>query len=143
MVFRCRADRIDYHADGRCYIIDYKLGQVSHHDWLKQPISSVQMPLYALALPESSGLLYAHCHLDTLGFKGISSGLSPYPATQVNTLKDDNGNSLDWPSIKHQWLSSIQALIGKFNRGYFRPVPRQSETTCQTCDIKSLCRYHG
>ena len=69
---KLRVDRID-EIDGNFFIIDYKSGISSKNDWQRTPLTSIQLPLYSLALNEEIiGFANAQVRSNQHKFVGLS-----------------------------------------------------------------------
>ena len=132
-------DRLDMTDDGRTFIVDYKTGNVNRKDWTSEPIKSPQMPLYAVALSSAknkpmSGIAYGSVRQDEHKFIELSEqGI--FRKANKRTENDE----LLWQQSCEQWPVIFDQLANDFLSGeaHVNPI---DESTCQYCDLHSVCR---
>ncbi len=137
--YRYIIDRLDLTSDGRSVIIDYKTGAVNRNDWTGERIKSTQMPLYALALDKAkntpvSGIAFAQ--IKTLEPKFIE--LSEVGIFRKASRYADKYEQ-DWHDNRARWSAIFEQLASDFLAGDATVNPID-ESTCQYCDLHSLCR---
>lgn len=141
LTVQMRVDRIDYFADGSCHVIDYKLGAVTKSEWMSAPLASVQMPLYALAVPKCLGLHYACLHPDAYGYSGVSAA-ERYPKSHFPKLSasQDAAEYSCWDTLQQYWQRSITHIAKQYALGKVENRPIKQETTCERCAFTMVCR---
>ena len=120
---KVRLDRVDSTNEG-LHLIDYKTGAVNPSDWLGTPPSAPQMPLY---LSDNNinydNASYACINKNFIGFKGYE---------QIRKKPD-------WPEFIADAKAGIQALIKELESKTSKTAPK-TNTTCNNCNLKSICR---
>jgi ATP-dependent helicase/DNAse subunit B len=127
----CRVDRIDRIGDGNCVIVDYKSGKVANVDKLLESETSLQGPLYALAVREKMNLNpVAMVFLAIREDKKIGWGAIP-------------GSGLELEPMPADWIDSArirtETRLAGFLAGDVHPEP-SSRDDCKWCDFKETCR---
>lgn len=127
----CRVDRIDHVGEGNCVIVDYKSGKVDNVDKLVESETSLQGPLYALAVREKKQLNpVAMVFLAIREGKPVGWGAVP-------------GANLDLLPIPPDWIDSARdrtiARLQSFLAGDVHAEPT-SPDDCKWCDFKNACR---
>jgi len=115
-----RVDRIDNIGDGDCIILDYKSGKVDNVQKLARRDTSLQAPLYALAVRENKNLnpvvmVYLAVREDKMFVVRTSEGF-------INDARD-----------------RTIARLESFLRGDVHAEPNDPED-CTWCDFKGACR---
>ncbi len=142
---RLRLDRIDRLDDGSLIVIDYKSGRPESLDaWFTDPPTKPQLPLYALAEEDSTGIAYAVLRPGELGWRGI--GPEPF-ADGIDAAREwlgdeqEDGEAVDGEAfsvLRERWRSAIVDLVDEYRTGSYpvAPVPG----ACRNCRRQSLCR---
>lgn len=132
-------DRLDMTDDGRSLIIDYKTGMVDRKDWVGERMKSPQMPLYALALDSQK-----NTPVSGIAFAKLKSGehkfieLADAGIVRKQTKREEN-IAADWLDNRRQWPQIFAQLAADFLAGQASVNPID-DTTCQYCELHSLCR---
>ena len=126
-----RVDRIDDIGGGNCIIVDYKSGKVANVDKLVESETSLQGPLYALAVREKKNLnTVAMVYLAIREGKPVGWGAVPGAEFELNEMPAD-------------WIESARARsiarIQSFLAGDVHPEPHGADD-CVWCDYKNACR---
>jgi ATP-dependent helicase/DNAse subunit B len=126
-----RVDRIDDIGGGNCIIVDYKSGKVENVDKLVEAETSLQGPLYALAVREKKKLnTVAMVFLAIREGKPVGWGAVPGADFELNEMPAD-------------WIESARersiARIRSFLAGDVHPEPHGADD-CVWCDYKNTCR---
>ena len=132
-------DRLDMTDDGRTFVVDYKTGNVNRKDWTDESIKSPQMPLYAVALSKAknkpvSGIAYGSVRQDEHKF----IELSEQGVFRKASKRTENDEVL-WHQSCQQWPAIFDQLATEFLSGKAEVNPID-ESTCQYCDLHSVCR---
>ena len=137
--YRYIIDRLDITDDNRSIIIDYKTGTVNRNDWTGDRIKSTQMPLYALALDKVknravSGIVFAQVKSAEPKFIELSE-------TDIFRKKSHHTEKTQqaWIDNRGLWPEIFEQLAKDFLAGEATANPID-ETTCQYCELHSLCR---
>jgi len=137
--YRYIVDRLDITDDGRSVIIDYKTGSVNRNDWTGERIKSPQMPLYALALDKLknkpvSGIAFAQVKTAEPKYIELSETDIFRKASHFSNKHEQN-----WLESKAVWPTIFEQLAQDFLAGdaVVNPI---DESTCQYCELHSLCR---
>ncbi|MEO1079168.1 MAG: PD-(D/E)XK nuclease family protein [Pseudomonadota bacterium] len=142
---RLRLDRIDRLADGSLIVIDYKSGRPeSLEAWFSEPPTRPQLPLYALAEVESTGIAYAVLRPGELGWRGIGSQAF---ATGIEPALDWLEEAPDqaelsptqaFSTLRKQWHTAIGGLVDEYRTGSYPVAPIPG--ACRNCGRQNLCR---
>ncbi len=137
-----RIDRIDRLADGSFAVIDYKTSAKSIEDWMSDRPLEPQLPLYALTMRDRvSALAFAVVKRSDCRYIGIADGVEHFSMlNDVESLTDEQGQPLRWPTIVNDWAQTLGALAESFRSGDARVDPRDGAPTCEYCDMQPLCR---
>lgn len=132
-----RVDRIDSTDELSCLIIDYKTGLASPNSWLPPRLNEPQMPLYAIAVPETDGLAYqkipAKGKITMTGFADSVDGKK-----KLKPVPDLLGS--DFSEAKAKWKSELEATVQEYKNGEARVDPINVNTVCKHCHLMGLCR---
>ena len=128
----CRVDRIDHLGDGNCVIVDYKSGKVENVDKLLTSQTSLQGPLYALAVRERKQLnAVAMLFLAIREDKPIGWGTIP------------GGGDMGLLPMPLDWIDSArirtETRLAELFAGDVHVEPTGPED-CKWCDFKNCCR---
>lgn len=141
---KIKIDRIDRLPEGTTVVIDYKSGQLpSWQQWFDSRPQDLQLPLYSLAYPDASGISFASLHASLLALDGISAkplnidGIRAWETLQHVTKANT------WVEQQTQWQQIIADLTTEFVQGEARIAPYQGDSTCQYCELHSLCRINS
>lgn len=136
---RLRVDRVDQLGDGRRLLIDYKSGRNSLADWLGPRPRAPQLPLYAIAEGDVSGVAFAEIRPREQRLLGLAEvegidGLRSDIAKAVGRY----GDAESWQELLSGWRESLEALARDFQAGRagVDPLPR----ACDYCGLEALCR---
>jgi len=137
--YRYIIDRLDITDDGRSVIIDYKTGAVNRYDWTGERIKSPQMPLYALALDK-----FKNKPVSGIAFAQVKSADPKYiELSETDVFRKASRYSekyqQDWLESRESWPAIFEKLAADFLSGDAQVNPID-ESTCQYCDLHSLCR---
>ncbi|HLF66394.1 MAG TPA: PD-(D/E)XK nuclease family protein, partial [Gammaproteobacteria bacterium] len=134
-----RIDRIDQLANNQKLLIDYKTGRVDEPQWLED-LSHVQLPLYALSIPDVQGVAFAQVKANAMKWIGISADKDAMP--QLKAV-DELTNTMQWSELLHHWQGSLTALADEFYRGAAEVLPLAGDHTCRHCHLELLCRIRS
>ncbi len=128
---KCRVDRIDHFGERDCVIVDYKSGKTENVDKLVESETSLQGPLYALAVREKKQLNpVAMVFLAIRDGKPIGWGEVP-------------GSDLELATMPPDWIDSARdrtiARLQSFLSGDVHAEPHSRED-CKWCDFAHTCR---
>ena len=131
VTIKCRLDRIDNLGAGNCIIVDYKSGKVANVDKLVESETSLQGPLYALAVRERKSLnTVAMVYIAVREGRTIGWGKIP-------------GIDLELLPMPENWIESARDKIierlQSFLQGDVHAEPATKEA-CTWCDYRSTCR---
>lgn len=141
LTIQTRQDRIDELSDGTRVIIDYKTNPQSTTGWFQEALHNLQLPLYASFHTEKpSAICFAEITAAKMQLKGVAH--ENYKHDDLNNIQKtkNNFNATEWQAILTAWKTQIETLADDFENGAANVLPLKS-TTCQTCDLQSLCRY--
>lgn len=137
-----RIDRVDLDGSGdfsQRVALDYKKGAVSLSG-MGDKLTSLQLPIQAIYNDESvNGVAYVS--LKDGEEKMIGIGEQEY--FDGLKLVDDVAYKMklpsDWDDVLEGWKSDIEGYARSFKAGHIDIAP-VNKTTCQTCDLSSVCR---
>ncbi|MFN0101703.1 MAG: PD-(D/E)XK nuclease family protein [Bryobacteraceae bacterium] len=130
-----RADRIDRLPGGELVLIDYKSTAPSKRVWSGERPDNLQLPLYAVALPETpSAIVFAQLKRGDHKFDGLAAADGLIPRVK----SPDQG----WDTQLSEWRATIQRIWSEFQTGRADVDPKDSGKPCATCHLHSLCRVH-
>jgi probable DNA repair protein len=133
---RIKIDRIDELDKGKFLVIDYKTGNVSKGDLMKDRLTEPQLPLYALKTKNVEALAFAKIKPGECKFTGFMSE-SDISIPGIDTQKDKT-----WEDILRQWDTKLNILAKEFMEGLAEAAPEDAENTCRTCSLQPLCRIY-
>jgi len=137
--FNYIVDRLDMTGDGRTFVVDYKTGSVNRKDWMGDSIKSPQMPLYAVALSAAknkpvSGIAYGNVRQNEHKYIELSE-----EGVFRKAVKKTKDQEIEWQENRDQWPQIFNQLALDFLAGEATVNPID-ESTCQYCDLHSVCR---
>ena len=140
--FNVIIDRIDEYEDGSRLIIDYKTGTqkpISH--WSKNPITSLQMPIYTsyAKIKDISGAGIGYIHNNNIKLVGLSS----YHQNPIDAeLKEYSSSKKDedqWQHLINLWGITIGKLASEFLSGDARMI-FEKNSDLENCNVRPLLR---
>lgn len=139
LTVRMRLDRIDELDSGDRVIIDYKSGRSEPPArWFDSPPQLPQLPLYALADDQVSGVAYASVRPGDPGFSGVGDSAFA-PGVSDNLAKVSRLEELgDMSAARRYWQESLSALAEAFVAGEVQVDP--TVDACRYCQRHALCR---
>lgn len=129
---RLQIDRID-RIDGRLVVLDYKTG--THDDvgpWSDERIVNPQLPLYALAEGDVSGVAFARAVPFRCGFLGVAADDGLLPGV---------GRGLpprEWHDWRGHWREALDRTVAEVRAG--QAGVRPLGDACTHCELRGLCR---
>jgi ATP-dependent helicase/DNAse subunit B len=129
---KCRVDRIDDVGEGNCVIVDYKSGKVANVDSLVESETSLQGPLYALAVRENKKLNpVAMLFLAIREGKPLGWGTVPGAPFELLPMP------LGWiDNARDRTIARLESFLA----GDVHAEPAAAEH-CVWCDFKTTCRF--
>jgi len=133
--FKVRIDRADRLADGARVLIDYKSGSAVA-DWRGERPDNPQLPIYALAQPQSLiAVAYGRVNARECSFIAESERSAVFvPEKKPTSLE----GSADFAQLIGVWSGRIEKLAADFASGHAEVAP--TLTACRTCSLQALCR---
>src|SRR5690606_11928546 len=145
---RVRYDRIDellssndQNGNDGLVVLDYKSGQTDIKAWAGDRPDEPQVPLYSILQGERlKAAVLAQLHVKEVAAKGISAeaDLVPGLKSPETLAKLDLPDS--WEQVLTFWRDTLEHLAQDFIRGEAQVDPKHATTTCQFCELHSLCR---
>ena len=138
---RVRYDRIDelIATDG-LVVLDYKTGQSATKAWVGDRPDEPQVPLYSILQGERlKGAVLAQLHIKEVAAKGLADVEDLFDK-MISLEKFGGGELPDWQSVLAAWRGTLEQLAQDFIRGNAKVDPKHAVTTCQFCELHSLCR---
>ena len=129
---RLRPDRRDRMRDGQVVVIDFKTSPASVMDWRPPRPREPQVPLYAMAAPNTDAAAFAQLAPDTVRFVGVADDVPGF--MPPNRLGAD-----DFATLKAGWRDALLALAREYRNGLATVAP-QRPADCRNCHLHSLCR---
>jgi len=132
--FRVRVDRVDETAGGRLALLDYKTGKPRPACWFEVRPREPQLPLYAVACPEATGVAYAVVRRGECGRKAVAeteAGLRGVPEA-VEGVET-------WEDLLRLWQGRLEALSLEVAQGRAEVRPLEP-SVCRHCELPPLCR---
>ncbi len=124
VLFKGRADRIDFLKDGRAAIFDYKSGPT---DGYKE---SLQLAAYGIALKSEGVLTVASAYLCLGDGKARGASLNDAPSVlSFKTPLEELGEKAE---------EALARVVHSFKTGLF--PPEYESKSCRWCEYSSLCR---
>lgn len=139
---RVRYDRIDeLESEDGLVVLDYKSGQTDIKAWAGDRPDEPQVPLYSILQGERlKAAMFAQLHVKEVAAKGISAEADLVPGLKAAEALGKLDLPDDWAEILNYWRDTLERLAQDFIRGEARVDPKHSVTTCQFCELHSLCR---
>ena len=135
-------DRKDKVGDNTL-IIDYKTGTPSVYAWLGQRPDEPQLPLYCVSSDTPiHGILFAQVRSNKLQFKGIIEDPSWVPKSEAPSDFTEANDEQAWDTLQQEWQMVLHDLAQQFVHGTANVDPKDPVTSCQYCELQSLCRIH-
>lgn len=135
---KLKIDRIDQLDNGERLLIDYKTSKTNVENWYGSRPREPQLPLYSVIENDIDAICFAQVRIDELKFNGISANDTYIRGiNSLANVKDDIPET--WQQLQQQWHTVLQQLAQDFLNGN-AVVDPLDETTCQYCDLHSLCR---
>jgi RecB family exonuclease len=133
VIVTCRVDRIDRLGNGDCIIVDYKSGKTANVKKLVERKTSLQGPLYALAVRENKGMnAVAMVYLAVRDNEIFGWGAIPGAPPEVR-LKEMPPDWID--GARSRTIERLQSFLA----GEVYPQPTNADD-CQWCDFAHACR---
>lgn len=135
---RVKLDRLDRLADGATVLIDYKSGAHRRPAWEAERLADVQLPLYAVSLPEApAAVVTAHLAPGDRTYAGVaaSAGVVPHVGPPREAGQDGAGA---YAALLAAWRVQIDGLALEFAGG--RAVVAPTATACAYCPHELACR---
>lgn len=134
-----RIDRIDQLSDGTLAIIDYKTSECKESEWFGDRPTAPQLPLYAAYYqPTPTQLLFAQLKRGNCEFIGVSAAETELK--NIKTLDKIKLTTNTWQQQIHEWKTTCEQLIEKFQQGNIVLDPHPKKNPCKECNVKMLCR---
>ena len=133
--FSLQIDRVDRAGD-EVLVLDYKTGDVSANSVFGERPEEPQLPMYALATPDSSAVAFAELRVGECRLNGWSGRPHAARSVRLRPPLDEDG---DWQRMKDAWRRRLLALTEEFVSGVVDVRPRDAKA-CQECDLHALCR---
>jgi probable DNA repair protein len=144
LVLSIRPDRVDLMPDGRELILDYKTGQASPQDWLKERVMSLQLPVYLVARGNRArGALYVTLSAGSVTFAGAVADDDLMQADGKSFKRLDwarQSGLKSWDELLSNWRGDFVRLAERFRHGDARVNPAQNGKVCEYCHLGTLCR---
>jgi len=139
-----KADRIDQLADGSYLILDYKTGHPTRDDMLGERPNEPQLPLYCVTNEfPIAGVIFAKIRSNEQCFYGISATETNIRGVVTPAAIKAEDVPKSWNDLVFYWRSILTTLGQQFSHGYAKVDPKDGSKTCQTCDLRSLCRINS
>lgn len=144
-----RVDRLDESAAGQRLVIDYKSGaEAAAGGWRGARPHAPQLPLYAVTLePPPQAVAFALLARGAQRFSGLAAADGLLPGVPGVAGTADGADPADgaarddpWRARLARWREVLAALAGEFGAGHAPVRPHRGMTTCQFCELSSLCR---
>ncbi|TNF67280.1 MAG: hypothetical protein EP298_07485 [Gammaproteobacteria bacterium] len=146
---KLRIDRIDQLDDGNLWLIDYKSAYMTNpKGWYNDTLSEPQLPLYAIALDNVTGISFAQINGQSMKLSTLSTYHSSLQLCETRidiktqfiehryktiTMEYDN-----WQQLIHYWNEHLTELSNEFTQGKLDITPN---TQCTFCEFDQLCHY--
>lgn len=142
-----RLDRIDELQDGSLMLIDYKTGKNNINAILKESLTDPQLPIYTVFHDKNTrfeGIAFAGVNQVNMGYNGITDENKTHEknnAWYIESIhqKKNELNIDNWKALVDYWKKSLTQLADDFCGGDARVNPLEP-STCEHCEMKTLCR---
>jgi ATP-dependent helicase/nuclease subunit B len=133
--FKVRVDRVDRLADGARVLLDYKTGAASI-DWRGERPDNPQLPVYALAHPQSLvAVAYAKVNAGEPAFVAESERRDLFkPGGRISTLE----GMASLAELVSAWSGRAERIAAQFATGRAEVAPTLK--ACKSCELQGLCR---
>jgi probable DNA repair protein len=134
-----RLDRIDRLEDGGELLLDYKTGPARVGRWFDPRPNEPQLPLYALSREVApAGLAFARVARGECAFAGLAERADIAPG--IATFAPAKDRADDWAGQLDAWRQTLAGLGEQFRSGVVTVDPKHYPNTCDTCQLRTLCR---
>lgn len=152
VVFSIRVDKVVKYDELGVLVFDYKSGDKSPNLWrlknFKTPgyAAEAQMPLYAIAVPESTGLVYEIIPSNpskNVVQKGLTAAMPSEQRREQffeGTENPDASFATKFNELRQHWNQEFTHLLSRYRQGNATATP--SNNVCRYCDLKDLCRKY-
>lgn len=144
---KVRYDRIDeliasdnQGGDG-LVVLDYKTGLSDIKAWAGDRPDEPQVPLYSILQGERlKAAVLAQLHVKEVAAKGISAEADMIPGLKAPDALAKLDLPDQWEQVLSFWRQTLEQLARDFVQGKAAVDPKHAVTTCQYCELHSLCR---
>ena len=133
--FSLQIDRVDSDGD-EVLVLDYKTGDVAANSVFGERPEEPQLPMYALATPDTSAVAFAELRLGECRLNGWARRPQSSRPIRLRLPLDEDG---DWGRMMEAWRRRLSTLTDEFVAGAIDVRPRDAKA-CEECDLHALCR---
>lgn len=139
-----QVDRVDQLPTGERIVFDYKTGVSRVMDWFGERPREPQLPLYAICDSRPvDGLVFAQVRTGEMQFRGLTEQADWVPGVKPFSDSDYSHNgSYTWRDQLSEWRGRMEVLATELAAGVAHVSPRDDATTCEHCQLMSLCRVY-
>lgn len=139
-----RIDRVDQLPTGERIVFDYKTGVSRVMDWFGERPQEPQLPLYAICDSQPvDGLVFAQVRTGEMQFRGLTEQADWVPGVKPFSDSDySHKGSFTWRDQLSEWRGRMEVLAAELAAGVAHVAPRDDATTCERCQLMSLCRVY-